>query len=85
MTHYEAIIGTEYRDEQDVEKAVAEAMYHLSPLHMARPPIDVNIYGDGVLNSQLAVGVVFETDASVEQIEDCGAESVEEVAIEIVQ
>lgn len=85
MTHYEAIIGTDYQDAEYVEEAVAEAMYHLSPLHMARPPIDINVYGDDDTNQFIGIGVVFETDASIEQIEDCGAETVEEVAIEIIE
>jgi hypothetical protein len=84
MSHYEAIIGTDYQDAEYVEEAVAEAMYHLSPLHMARPPIDVNVYGDDDTSQFIGIGVVFETDASIEQIEDCGAEVVSEVSIEMM-
>lgn len=81
MTHYEAIIGTAYRGDEYVNEAVAEAMYHLSPLHMERPPIEINVYGDDDPDQMIGIGVVFETDASYEQIMDCGAETASVVPV----
>lgn len=83
MTHYEAIIGTQYSDDEYVEEAIADAMYHLSPLHMARAPVDINVYGNDDTEQMICIGVVFDTASSVEQIEDCGAESVERVPVEV--
>lgn len=84
MTHYEAIIGTAYRGDEYVSEAIAEAMYHLSPLHMEGPPVDINVYGDDDTDQMIGIGVVFETDASYEQIMDCGAETASVVSVSTV-